>query len=114
MKPAILALKLGLTDVFDDIFNLKDQLEDNVKDTVKRLLKMAGDPSIKGDVAKELLKEIVPLVDRIVVSFATKSLISKRKFHAERKWLTDFIKEEFKVLDDFEFGNEKYLVFTRK
>lgn len=58
LKPAILALKLGLTDVFDDIFNLKDQLEDNVKDTVKRLLKMADDPSIKGEVAKELLNEI--------------------------------------------------------
>jgi histone H3/H4 len=58
LKPAILALKLGLTDVFDDIFNLNDQLEDNVKDTIKRLFKMANDSNIKGEVAKELLKEI--------------------------------------------------------
>lgn len=62
--------------------------------------------------SKRLLKEIVPLVDRVVVSFATRSLVSRKKFYVERKWLTEFIKENFNILDDFELGGERYLIFS--
>jgi len=63
--------------------------------------------------SKKLLLEIVPLVEKIVVSFATMSLISRRKFRANKKWLVDFIEENFKILDDFEFGGEKYIMFSK-
>ena len=64
--------------------------------------------------SKKLLLELVPLVDRVVVSFATKSMIKKERFKVTRKWLVDFIKENFKILDDFEVGGERYVVFSKK
>jgi len=62
---------------------------------------------------KKLLKNIVPFADKVVVSFATRSLISKKKFRANKKWLVEFINENFKILDDFELGSERYLVFQK-
>lgn len=69
---------------------------------------------IERDYSKKLLGEIVPLCDKIVVSFATKSMIKKDKFKANRKWIIDFIEEKFELLDDFEMGGERYIVFKGK
>lgn len=66
---------------------------------------------LKKDYSKEFLKEIMPLVDRVIVSFATRSLISGRKFKVRRNWIINFIKENFKILDDFELGGERYVIF---
>ncbi len=66
------------------------------------------------DYSKELLKEITPLVDKVVVSFAVRSIGSRQRFRANRKWLLDFIKENFKVKDDFELGGERYVVFSKR
>jgi len=67
---------------------------------------------LERDYSKKFLKEIVPLADRVVVSFATRSLIRKTKFRAKRNWIIDFIKDNFEVLDEFELGTEKYIVFN--
>ncbi|MCW8966742.1 MAG: hypothetical protein OQK82_08680 [Candidatus Pacearchaeota archaeon] len=64
--------------------------------------------------SKELLMEIVPLVDEVVVSFATHSLISKKKFNVRRNWIIRFIEENFIILDDFKLGNERYIVIKTK
>ena len=69
---------------------------------------------LEGDYSKKLLKEIVPLVDKVVVSFATRSMIKGTKFKANRKWICDFISENFEILDDFEVGNERYISFSNK
>ena len=69
---------------------------------------------LKRDYSKKLLKEIIPLVDRCVVSWATASLISKKKFFANKKWLREFIEKEFSIVDEFEIGGENYLVFEEK
>ena len=61
--------------------------------------------------SKLLLKEISPLVNRVVISFATRSLIKRKRFKAKRKWLVNFIKENFRIIDDFELSGEKYIVF---
>jgi len=68
---------------------------------------------LRRDYSKELISEIVPISDRTVVSFATKSLGSREKFKVKRNWIVNFIKKNFKVLDDFEFGGERYLVFSK-
>jgi hypothetical protein len=68
---------------------------------------------VERDYSKKLLKEIVPLVDRVIVSFATKSLISKKPFKVKRYWFENFVKETFNVLEDFELGNERYIVFEK-
>lgn len=69
---------------------------------------------VKRDYSKELLNEVVQLADRVVVSFATHSLGSRKKFGAQRSWIVKFINENFKVLDDFEIGGERYLVFENR
>jgi len=64
--------------------------------------------------SKKFLLEIGLLVEKIVVSYATESLISRKKFYSNRKWLKDFISENFALLEDFELGGEKYLVFSKR
>lgn len=68
---------------------------------------------LERDYSKLFLKEITPLVDKVIVSFATRSLIKKTKFKVNRNWIINFIRDNFNVLDEFELGNEKYLVFNK-
>jgi hypothetical protein len=68
---------------------------------------------LKPNYSKELLLDIVPLVDKVVVSFATKSLGNRQSFKAKRSWILDFIRENFNLLDDFEVGGEHYVVFGK-
>ncbi|MFH1608086.1 MAG: hypothetical protein ABIA78_03050 [archaeon] len=69
---------------------------------------------LERDYSKKLLKEIVPSVDRVVVSFATESMVKRRKFNVNRKWIVNFIKDNFKVVDDFVLGGERYIAFGKK
>ncbi len=69
---------------------------------------------LERDYSKIFLKEIVPLVDRVVVSFATKSMTGKQKFKVKRYWILNFIKDNFEILDDFEIGGERYISFKKK
>lgn len=66
---------------------------------------------LKRDYSKKFLLGIMPLVDEVVVSFATRSLISKKKFNVRRNWIVNFIKDNFSVLEDFESGGERYISF---
>ncbi len=69
---------------------------------------------LKKDFSKELLLEIAPIADLVAVSFATRSMIKRKKFYAKRSWIFNFVRENFKILDDFEIAGEKYLVFGKK
>ena len=96
-------------------------------DNVKKILNQTKSPKIvfllkvldslemmEPDYSKLLLKEIAPLCDRVVVSFATRSMIKRERFKVNRKWIVNFIKENFELLDDFEMGNERYLELKKK
>jgi len=69
--------------------------------------------TLKRDYSKELISEIIPTAEKIVVSFAIKSLIKRKSFKVKRNWIVNFIKENFNLLDDFELGGERYLVFSK-
>lgn len=69
---------------------------------------------LKRDYSKNLLLKITPLVEKVVVSLATRSMISRKPFNVKRSWIVGFIKEEFKITDDFELGGERYIVFENK
>ena len=62
------------------------------------------------DYTKKFLKKIMPLCERVIISFATESWARRRKFFVNRKWLTEFINENWHFIDDFELGGERYLV----
>jgi len=70
--------------------------------------------ALRRDYSKKLLVEITPLAEKMVVSFATESMIKRKRFNADRNWIIDFIGENFKVVDDFETGGERYIVFRNK
>ncbi len=69
---------------------------------------------VERDYTKRFLDEIMPLADRVVISFATESWFSRRKFYVQRNWLTDFIKERWQFTDDFNVGGERYLVVENR
>jgi len=104
--------------VHESLFNL-EKIKEIIKETKKPriifLFKVVDSlEMLEGDYSKKLLKEIVPLVDRVVVSFATRSLIKKARFKVKRYWFENFVKENFKVIEDFELGGERYIVIEKK
>lgn len=67
--------------------------------------------SLKRDYSKELILGLRNFVERFVVSFPTKSMVSRKKIWAKRTWFLQFVEENFKILDDFELGDERFIVF---
>ncbi|MBI4116870.1 hypothetical protein HY449_03950, partial [Candidatus Pacearchaeota archaeon] len=66
---------------------------------------------LESDYSKKLISEIAEICDFAVLSFATKSMIKRKKFRAKRNWILDFLNENFEIADEFESGDEKYVVF---
>lgn len=94
---------------------MKKIIEEEEKPRVLFIFKVIDSlEKIERDYTKKLLKEIVPVSDRVVVSFATESWMRRKKFFANRKWLIDFIGENWSFIDDFNLGGERYLVFENK
>lgn len=58
MKPAIIALRHGKVDAFDDIMTLNNQLDKEVKKLIKELLKIADDNKSTGTEAKAIYEQI--------------------------------------------------------
>lgn len=69
---------------------------------------------VERNYSKKLILGIIGEVERVVVSFATKSLVSKKDFKVKRYWFENFVKDNFEVLDDFKLGSERYIVFSKK
>jgi hypothetical protein len=110
--------KLGARAVNVSLFDLKKikkLIVDCKKPRIVFLFKVIDSlEMIEGDYSKKLLKEITPLCEKVIVSFATRSMIRKDKFKVNRKWIIDFIKENFELVEDFDIGNERYVVFKTK
>ncbi|WP_419554958.1 hypothetical protein [Pseudoalteromonas luteoviolacea] len=58
MKPAIIALRHGKLDAFDDIMTLGRGLDKEVKKLIKELLKVADDHNFSGVEARAILEQI--------------------------------------------------------
>lgn len=110
--------KLSAQVINESLFELK---------RIKKIIQMQEKPRIcfllktidslemlKRDYTKEILLELVPLCERFVVSFATRSLFKKHLFKVRRDWVIDYIKSNFELLEDFYLGNERYIVFKNK
>jgi len=97
-----------------EIEKVKELIEKQKKPRVIFLFKVIDSLEVvERDYSKKLLEEIVPLVDKVVLSFATKSLGRRSKFSAQRGWIKKFIEENFEMLDDFELGGERYFSFRK-
>lgn len=105
------AIKLSLFD----LESISSLIKEQKKPRIVFLFKVVDSlEMLKRNYSKDFLKEIVPLCDRLVLSFATRSLVSRKKFFVSRKWILDFIKENFNIVDDFEIGSERYLIIEQK
>ena len=94
-----------------DLEKIKQLLKSNKNEKIIFLFKVVDSlEMLERDYSKQLLKEIVPLVDSVVISFATESLISRKKFGAKRTWLKNFLEDNFEIADEFQLGSEKYLI----
>lgn len=73
--------------------------------------------TMKRDYTKEFLedmKDFLSKEDVVVISFATESWYKRKKFFANRKWLIDFLEDNFDFADDFSTTGERYIVFRKK
>ncbi len=66
---------------------------------------------LEDNYSKKLISEIAGICDFAVLSFATRSMIKRKKFRAKRNWIFNLIRENFEIADEFEAGDEKYVVF---
>lgn len=110
--------KIGAKMVHESLFELEK---------IKKLIKTQKKPRIiflfktvdslemlERNYTKKFLNELVPLCERFVVSFATRSLFKKQMFKVRRNWAIKYIKENFRILNDFEFGVERFIIFKNK
>jgi len=98
-----------------DFKNLEKILSDTEKPRVAFLFKAIDSlEMLERNYSKKLIFALASYFDRIVVSFATESMVKRKKFHANRKWITDFIEENFNILNDFEIHGERFISFSRK
>jgi hypothetical protein len=109
---------LNAKAIHESLFNLdkiKGLIEKSKDKRIIFLFKVIDSlEMIERDYSKKLLKEVTPLCDRIIISFATKSMLRQDKFKVNRKWIIDFIKENFELIEDFNLRNERYIIFKAK
>lgn len=70
--------------------------------------------TIQADYSKKLIETLMKSCERVIVSFATESMIKRTKFKANRNWIIEFLTKNFNVLDDFSFGGERFFVIAKK
>ena len=66
------------------------------------------------DSSKKLLLAIKDKCEKVVLSFSLKSLSGKKTFHGDRKWILDFLNEEFNILEDFSLFDERFIILKNK
>lgn len=85
------------------------------KPRVVLMFKMIGPlEAMKPNYFKDFVTKTAGLVDRFVVSFGTKTMGRRLNFTYDRKWPIRFLERNYKILDMWECGGEKYIVFERK
>ena len=70
--------------------------------------------SLKKNFSKEFILKISSECEFIVLTFSLESLSGRKRFSSERKWLIDFLSDEFDILKDFKMFGERVLIFRKK
>jgi hypothetical protein len=110
--------KLNAFAIQEDLFNLNKIEEIVSKKQGKKLIFLLNVidalERIQKDYSKKLIFRLVELGERVVVSFPTKSITGKVKFKAKRFWLLNFLEDNFNILESFELGGERFIIFRKK
>ncbi len=97
-----------------DLTNLKFLEDENLKkcDLVFLFKALDSFEFVKKDISKEILRKLPQ--KKIVVSFPTKSLVSKQEFKIEkRNWFFNFLEKEEWSYETFEVENELFLLISK-
>lgn len=70
--------------------------------------------NLERDFSKKFILEISRECERIVLSLPTESLGGRKKFTVRRKWIIDFLKENFVIEKDFVMNGERLIMIRKK
>ncbi len=104
--------------VCEDLFDLENVvgvLKDAKRERVVFLFQVVDAlESIERNFSLKLVDEIMKNCEALVISVPLVSLGGGKKFAVKRKWLTDFLEENYEVERDFEMFGERVLVVEKK
>jgi hypothetical protein len=70
--------------------------------------------NLEKDFSKKFLLRIGEEYENIVLSLPVRSISGRTRFKARRKWLLDFVEENFETIDSFETSGELFLIIKNK
>jgi len=69
---------------------------------------------LEKDFSKKFVLEIFNECEKIVLTLSTESLGGRKKFAVQRKWIIDFLADNFVIEKDFKIGGERVIVVGKK
>lgn len=101
-------------DLFD-ISKIKNLLKKHVRDRIVFMFQVVDAlENLERDFSKRFILDISKECEKIVLTLPTESLGGRKKFAVQRKWIIDFLEENFEIKKDFNMAGERILVFSKK
>ena len=101
-----------------DLFDIKKVLEILKRQKKRRVVFMFqvvdALENLERNFSKKFILEISNECELIVLSLPTESLSGRKRFGVQRKWILDFLKENFVIEKDFVMSGERILVIIKK
>jgi hypothetical protein len=99
-------------DLFDIDFIL-DILKKQKKNRIVFLFQVIDAlENLEKNFSKKFILDISKECEKIIVSLPTESLGGRKGFIVQRKWFTDFLKENFKIEKDFIVNRERIFIIS--
>jgi len=104
--------------IVGDLFDIKSILEILKKKKKKRIVFLFqvvdALENLERDFSKTFIMKISEECEKIVLSLPMESLGGRKKFTAQRKWIIDFLEENFIIEKDFIANGERTICFYKK
>jgi len=104
--------------IVGDLFNVKKILEILKKQKKNRIVFLFqvvdALENLERDFSKMFIMDISKECEKIVLSLPTESLGGRKKFNVQRKWIIDFLEENFVIEKDFVANGERTICFHKK
>lgn len=101
-----------------DLFNVdavKEILRDERKPRVVFMFQVVDAlENLERDFSKEFILEIAKECEWIVLTLPTESLGGRKRFAVQRKWMLDFLEENFLIRESFVARGEKIIILKNK
>jgi len=105
--------KAVVWDLFD-VEKIKDLLKVQKKPRVVFMFQVVDAlENLERDFSKKFILEIAEECEKIVLTLPTESLGGRKKFAVRRKWIMDFLEENFVIEKDFSRDGERIIVLRK-